>query len=118
MAAASRSSCCCRRRWSPRAAPLRALELGDDAAYGSACGVERARSGCRCSPSRSSRSTTVGRRARSSFVALMAPQIARRIARTAGADAACAALTGAVLVLGADVAAQRLVPETPLPSGS
>jgi iron complex transport system permease protein len=51
------------------------------------------------------------------FVALTAPQIARRIARTAAPTLTCSALCGAVLVLAADVGAQRLVPETPLPVG-
>ena len=51
------------------------------------------------------------------FVALTAPQIARRIARTASPTLSCSALTGAVLVLAADVGAQRLLPETPLPVG-
>ena len=58
---------------------LRALELGDDAAYGLGLRVERARLlARRRSPSRSSRS----RPSRSGpivFVALTAPQIARRL---------------------------------------
>ena len=44
------------------------------------------------------------------FVALTAPQIARRLARTAAPTLSCSALTGAALVLAADIAAQRLVP--------
>ena len=51
------------------------------------------------------------------FVALTAPQIARRIARTAAPTLSCSALTGAVIVLAADIAAQRLVPGTALPVG-
>ena len=46
------------------------------------------------------------------FVALTAPQIARRLARTAGPPLLCSALTGAVIVLAADIAAQRLIPST------
>ena len=51
------------------------------------------------------------------FVALTAPQIARRLARTAAPTLSCSALVGAALVLAADIAAQRLVPDTPLPVG-
>ena len=51
------------------------------------------------------------------FVALTAPQIARRLARTAGPTLSCSALVGAALVLAADIAAQRLVPGTALPVG-
>ena len=51
------------------------------------------------------------------FVALTAPQIARRLARTPAPPLSCSALVGAAIVLAADVAAQRLVPGTPLPVG-
>ena len=96
--------------------PLRALELGDDAAYGLGVRVERARLALvALSVALVSFATVaVGPIV---FVALTAPQIARRIARTAAPTLTCAALTGAVLVLAGDVAAQRLVPGTPLPVG-
>ena len=68
------------------------------------------------SPSRSWRSTTtaIGPVA---FVALTAPQIARRLARTAEPRCSASALTGALIVLASDIVAQRLVPDTPLPVG-
>ncbi|OUZ11149.1 iron ABC transporter permease [Aeromicrobium sp. PE09-221] len=50
------------------------------------------------------------------FVALAAPQIARRLARTAGVTITPAAFTGAFLLLAADYAAQHLLPVT-LPVG-
>jgi iron complex transport system permease protein len=96
--------------------PLRALELGDDAARGLGVRVERARLGL------VALSVTLVSFAAVSvgpivFVALTAPQIARRLARSAEPVLACAALMGALLVLAGDVAAQRLVPDTPLPVG-
>lgn len=51
-----------------------------------------------------------------SFVALAAPQIARRLAG-ASQSLVPAAVTGALLLLGADVLAQRLLPGTILPVG-
>lgn len=51
-----------------------------------------------------------------SFIALAAPQIARRLARTAGVTPASAACTGALLLAGADVVAQHLLPVS-LPVG-
>ncbi|MEA2268496.1 MAG: iron-siderophore transport system permease protein [Solirubrobacteraceae bacterium] len=95
---------------------LRLLELGDDAAQALGLGVERARGALvALGVALVAVSTTaVGPIA---FVALTAPQIARRLARTAEPSLLCSALTGALLVQGADVAAQWLVPETPLPVG-
>jgi iron-siderophore transport system permease protein len=100
----------------PAGRVLRALELGDDAAHGLGVRVERARLGLvalsvglvsvctvACGP--------IG------FVALTAPQIARRLARSASPPLVCSALTGAAIVLAADIAAQRLVPSTTLPVG-
>jgi iron complex transport system permease protein len=52
-----------------------------------------------------------------SFVALAAPQIARRLTRTAGVAIGPAALTGAVLLLISDYVAQRIHPTSPLPVG-
>jgi iron complex transport system permease protein len=53
------------------------------------------------------------------FVALAAPQIARRLTGRAGsADLAGSALVGAVLLGGADLIAQHAVPDTPLPVGA
>lgn len=50
------------------------------------------------------------------FVALAAPQIARRLARTAGITLAPAALAGALMLVVADFIAQHVAP-TPLPVG-
>jgi iron complex transport system permease protein len=96
--------------------PLRALELGDDAANGLGLGVERARFGLVALAVALVSVTTVAV-GPIVFVALMAPQIARRVARTAEPTLLGSALTGAVLVLASDIAAQRLVPSTPLPVG-
>jgi len=51
------------------------------------------------------------------FVALTAPQIARRLARSAEPPLLCSALTGAAIVLAADLGAQHLVPSKVLPVG-
>lgn len=51
------------------------------------------------------------------FVALAAPQIARRLWRTGTVPLAPTALTGAVLLLASDVVAQRLLAPTILPTG-
>jgi iron complex transport system permease protein len=95
---------------------LRALELGDDAACGLGLRVERARFGLAALAVALVSITTVAV-GPVVFVALTAPQIARRLARTAAPTLACSALTGAALVLAADVGGQRLVPDTPLPVG-
>ncbi|MET0684660.1 MAG: iron chelate uptake ABC transporter family permease subunit [Solirubrobacteraceae bacterium] len=96
--------------------PLRALELGDDAAHGLGVRVERARLGLVLLSVAlvSGVAVAVGPVL---FVALTAPQIARRVAHSPGPALVLSALTGAALVLAADVAAQRLVPSTPLPVG-
>ena len=51
------------------------------------------------------------------FVALAAPQIARRLTRATGSGLVAAGLTGAALLLLADVAAQRVVAPQQLPVG-
>jgi iron complex transport system permease protein len=90
----------------PAGRSLRVLELGDDAAHGLGLHVERTRLalvGLAVGP--------IG------FVALTAPQIARRMARSAGPPLLCSALTGVVIVLASDIAAQHIVPERALPVG-
>ncbi|MFJ2617751.1 FecCD family ABC transporter permease [Glutamicibacter sp. NPDC087344] len=52
-----------------------------------------------------------------SFVALVAPHIARRLAKASGPALLPTALIGALLLLISDVLAQRLAPATPLPVG-
>lgn len=51
------------------------------------------------------------------FVALLAPQIARRTARTAQIPLLCSALMGAVIVVLADLLARKLLSPTELPVG-
>ncbi|MFF5566096.1 FecCD family ABC transporter permease [Streptomyces sp. NPDC012623] len=51
------------------------------------------------------------------FVALLAPQIARRLTRTAQIPLLCSALLGAVIVVLADLLARRLLAPTELPVG-
>ncbi|OEJ26326.1 iron ABC transporter [Streptomyces agglomeratus] len=51
------------------------------------------------------------------FVALLAPQIARRMTRTAQIPLLCSALTGALVVVLADLLAKRLLSPTELPVG-
>ncbi|GAA4708541.1 FecCD family ABC transporter permease [Phytohabitans rumicis] len=51
------------------------------------------------------------------FVALAAPQLARRLTRSAGPGLWPAALMGALLLTGSDLATQRLFAPTPLPVG-
>ncbi|MBQ1088780.1 iron chelate uptake ABC transporter family permease subunit [Streptomyces sp. B93] len=51
------------------------------------------------------------------FVALAAPQVAQRLAGTAVPPPLASGLTGAALVLTADLIARRLVPDTELPVG-
>ena len=51
------------------------------------------------------------------FVALAAPQIARRLTRMPGPNVVASAATGALLLSGADLAAQRAFAPTQLPVG-
>ncbi|MFF4430012.1 FecCD family ABC transporter permease [Streptomyces sp. NPDC001513] len=51
------------------------------------------------------------------FVALLAPQIARRVTRTAQIPLLCSALTGALIVVFGDLLARRLLSPTELPVG-
>ncbi|GGG74613.1 FecCD family ABC transporter permease [Corynebacterium pelargi] len=52
------------------------------------------------------------------FVALAAPQIAKRLARSGECEMIASGLCGAMLVLGSDIAAQRLFAPTQLPVGA
>lgn len=51
------------------------------------------------------------------FVALAAPQIAQRLAGTAWPPVLAAGLTGALMVLGSDLIARTVIPDTELPVG-
>ena len=96
--------------------PLRQLELGDDAA--------RAH-GVRAEPARLTVlvvgvaliATVTAVAGPIAFIALSAPQIAQRLGRSAGLPLVGSALTGAVLLLGADYIAQHLFPGGSVPVG-
>jgi iron complex transport system permease protein len=95
---------------------LELLEMGDDTAKALGVAVERSRllvvlAGVLLTAVATAAAGPV------TFVALAAPQIARRLTGATGPGVLIAALTGAVLLLAGDVAAQRLFPSTPLPVG-
>lgn len=100
----------------PAGRALRALELGDDTAHGLGLRVERARLGLVALAVALVSICTVAV-GPISFVALTAPQIARRIAHTSGPPLVCSALTGIAIILASDIAAQHIVPERALPVG-
>ena len=93
----------------PAGRALRALELGDDSAHALGLGVERSRLAL-IGLAVGLVSTTTVAVGPIGFVALTAPQIARRLLRTAGLPLVASALTGAALTLAADIAGQRLLP--------
>lgn len=94
---------------------LSRLELGDDAARALGVRVERSRLGLVvCAVALTAAVTAAA--GPIAFVALAAPQIARRLARTAGIALVPSALVGAVVLLASDVVAQHVLP-TPLPVG-
>ncbi|XAY05261.1 Ferric enterobactin transport system permease protein FepG [Paraconexibacter sp. AEG42_29] len=98
------------------AGPLRMIELGDDAAHALGVNVERTRLALLvvgvglCAVATASAGPIV-------FVALAAPQISRRLTRAAGPGVGAALVMGAVLLLGADVASQKIFTSTQLPVG-
>jgi iron-siderophore transport system permease protein len=51
------------------------------------------------------------------FVALVAPQVARRLTRTPQIPLVCSALLGALIVVVADIGARMLIPDAELPVG-
>ncbi len=98
------------------ARPLTMLELGDDAARALGVPVDRARAAlivvavglCGCATAAAGPVP---------FVALAAPQLARRLTRASGPGLIAATLMGAVLLAAADLSAQRLLPTGGLPVG-
>lgn len=95
---------------------LSILELGDEAAGGLGLRVERSRLALlSCAVALAAIATAAAGPV--AFVALAAPQIARRLTRAPGIGLTAAALTGALIMIGADYAAQRILPATPLPAG-
>ncbi|CUU59428.1 iron complex transport system permease protein [Parafrankia irregularis] len=95
--------------------PMRQMELGDDTA---------AAQGVRVSPARlgmvvvgvALTAVVTAASGPIAFISLIAPQIGRRLVRTAGITLAPAAFVGALLCLVADYLAQHVAP-TPLPVG-
>ncbi|QJU55885.1 iron chelate uptake ABC transporter family permease subunit [Herbiconiux sp. SALV-R1] len=95
--------------------PLRQLELGDDAARALGIRVERARLALVfCGVALTAVVTAAS--GPIDFVSLAAPQIARRLTRTAGVGLAGAAATGALLLVASDIVAAHLLPKD-LPVG-
>ncbi|MFT4228635.1 iron chelate uptake ABC transporter family permease subunit, partial [Micropruina sp.] len=98
------------------ARPLGALVLGDDLAAALGVRVERSRTllvvvGVALVAVATATAGPIG------FIALAAPQIARRLTRTSGVGFGAAALVGGALVLASDLVAQRLFAPTQLAVG-
>ena len=89
--------------------PLRQLELGDDAAAAHGVGVERARLGLVLFAVALIAIVTAAA-GPIAFVALAAPQVARRLAGSAGIPMVSSAMVGAFLLLCADLIAQHALP--------
>ncbi len=88
---------------------LRELELGDDSARAHGVDAERSRLAI-VVIAVSLVAIVTATTGPIAFVALSAPQIARRITRSAGLPLVASALTGSLLLLGADVIAQHVLP--------
>jgi iron complex transport system permease protein len=95
--------------------PMRQMELGDDAAAAQGVRVSAVRLGL-IVVGVALTATVSAASGPIAFISLVAPQIARRLARTAGITLAPAAFVGALLCLTADYLAQHVAP-TPLPVG-
>lgn len=96
--------------------PLQLLEMGDDTAHALGVPVERSRAwllflGTTLCAVAVSSAGPIG------FVALAAPQIAKRLTGTATVGLLPAAAMGALLLVVSDLAAQRLLAPTALPVG-
>ena len=92
-------------------ASLAQMELGDDAAAATGVALQRDRALLvLLAVALVSAVTTVA--GPIAFVALSAPQIARRVVRTPGIPLAATAAFGALLLLGSDLVAQHLIPLT------
>ncbi|GGS63701.1 ABC transporter permease [Planobispora rosea] len=96
--------------------PLRMMEMGDDAARAAGIGVEKVRAAAvvtgvlLCGVATAAAGPVI-------FVAMAAPQLARRLSRSPGVTMIASALMGAVLLVTADLAAQRLFAPVQLPVG-
>ncbi|UQA98050.1 iron chelate uptake ABC transporter family permease subunit [Streptomyces halobius] len=96
--------------------PLRMLEMGDDAAFALGVRVDRLRVIVLLAAVLLVASGTAAA-GPISFVALTAPQLARRLTRSPGPNLLPSALMGAVLLVAADFASQRLFGADQLPVG-
>ncbi|MBW8483455.1 iron chelate uptake ABC transporter family permease subunit [Actinomadura sp. PM05-2] len=98
------------------ARPMRMLEMGDDAAHGLGVPVGAVRAGLLAAAIvlAALASAAAGPVA---FVALIAPQLARKLTRTPGPNLLPSLCTGAVLLAAADLAGQRAFPGHQLPAG-
>ena len=95
--------------------PMRQMELGDDTAASQGVRIAVTRLGL-IIVGVALTATVTAASGPIAFIALAAPQIARRLARTAGITLAPAAFVGALLLGMADFVAQHVAP-TPLPVG-
>lgn len=91
------------------ARPLRQLELGDDSAKAHGVPVEPARMAIMAIGVALTAAVTAAA-GPIAFIALAAPQVAARLMRTGGLPLFGSALVGGVLLLGADLIAQHVVP--------
>lgn len=96
---------------------LAMLELGDDAARALGIGVTSSRL-ILIAVSVALAAIATAAAGPIAFVALTAPQVARKLTKTAGASLVPAALLGALLLAGGDLAVQRLFQESQLPVGT
>ncbi|MEU4211305.1 iron chelate uptake ABC transporter family permease subunit [Streptomyces sp. NPDC026206] len=96
---------------------LRMLETGDDSAYALGVPVERTRLVTMAAAVLLTAAATAAC-GPVSFVALAAPQLARRLTRSPGPGLTAAACTGAALLVTADWASQRLFGADQLPVGA
>ncbi|MGW2154485.1 FecCD family ABC transporter permease [Nonomuraea sp. NPDC001699] len=98
------------------ARPMRMIEMGDDAAKAMGVKVEAVRA---VAVTAGVLLTGVATAAAGPvvFVALAAPQIARRLTRSPGVTMGASALMGAVLLTASDLVAQRLLAPAQLPVG-
>ena len=96
-------------------ASLRALRLGEDTARSLGVRLQRAQAG-HLAAAVALASVAVAAAGPVPFVALIAPQIALRLLRSAGPPLLAGGLVGAVLVVGADVVSRSVLPST-LPVG-
>ncbi|MEV0263183.1 iron chelate uptake ABC transporter family permease subunit [Streptomyces sp. NPDC050617] len=96
---------------------LKMLEMGDDAAYALGVRVERTRLVLMLSAVLLTASATAAA-GPVAFIALAAPQLARRLTRAPGPNLAAAACMGAALLVTADWATQRIFGADRLPVGA